>query len=228
MGKDVMIALDFPNAKKALGFLEKLAPEKPYVKVGMELFYAEGPDLVRVLKEKGYPIFLDLKLHDIPHTVEQAMRRLAELHIDMTNIHASGGIGMMQAARRGFGDDALLIGVTQLTSTSQEVMNEEIGIPGNVEAVVKAYAQNCLRAELNGVVCSPLEAPAVHEACGPNFLTITPGVRFAENSVDDQKRVTTPARARELGSDYIVVGRAITGAEDPAEAYKRCIKEFVG
>ncbi|MGI6211500.1 MAG: orotidine-5'-phosphate decarboxylase [Anaerovoracaceae bacterium] len=231
MGKDVIIACDFPSGKATLDFLGKFTEKKPFVKIGMELFYAEGPDIVRELKRLGHRIFLDLKLHDIPNTVEKAMERLAGLGVDMTNVHAAGGIDMMAAAKKGLetaGGDPVLIAVTQLTSTSQEMMQRELLIREDLPKVVTQYAKNAKAAGLGGVVCSALEAGMIHEACGNDFLTITPGIRFAEGSKDDQKRVTTPAQAKEIGSDYIVVGRSITKAEDPVEAYERCLREFVG
>lgn len=232
MGKDVIIACDFSSREEVIGFLEKFQDKKPFVKIGMELFYAEGPQIVRTIKGMGHKIFLDLKLHDIPNTVKKTMSVLSGLDVDMCNVHAAGTKNMMQAAIEGLtrpdGTRPLLIAVTQLTSTSEEVMREELWIDRPIDETVMHYAQNTRKAGLDGVVCSPLEAGRVHEACGEQFLTITPGVRFAEGDVGDQKRVTTPARARELGSDYIVVGRPITEAADPVEAYFRCVKEFVG
>ena len=232
MGKDVIIALDFKNAQETFSFLDKFTGRKPYVKVGMELFYAEGPQIVRDIKERGHKIFLDLKLHDIPNTVKGGMRSLRDLGVDMTNLHAAGTIDMMKAALEGLtredGTRPLLIAVTQLTSTSQERMEKEILIEKPIDEVVIKYARNAKAAGLDGVVCSPLEAGKIHEACGEGFLTITPGVRFADGDIGDQVRVTTPEKAREIGSDYIVVGRPITKAEDPVAAYERCIKEFVG
>ena len=218
MGKDVIIACDFANAETYTAFLDRFAGEarRPFVKIGMELFYAAGPDIVRRTKERGHPIFLDLKLHDIPNTVEKAMAVLARLGVDMCNLHAAGAIPMMEAALRGLssggGKRPILLAVTQLTST--------------IEEVVCAYAKNAQTAGLDGVVCSPLEAGMVKERCGKQFLTVTPGVRFADGDKGDQSRVTTPARAREIGSDYIVVGRPITAAEDPVAAYERCVAEF--
>lgn len=231
MGKDVIIACDFPSSKDTLEFLDRFKGRKPFVKIGMELFYAEGPDIVRQIKERGHKIFLDLKLHDIPNTVEKAMASLSKLDVDMTNVHAAGTIDMMEAARRGLtradGTKPLLIAVTQLTSTNQDRMQDELLINAPLPEVVTAYARNTKIAGLDGVVCSPLEASVIHEACGKEFLTITPGIRFAGSAADDQSRITTPAKARELGSDYIVVGRPITKAEDPVAAYERCRKEFI-
>lgn len=232
MGKDVIIALDFKNAEETFSFLDKFTGRKPYVKIGMELFYAEGPQIVRAIKARGHKIFLDLKLHDIPNTVKGGMRSLRDLGVDMTNLHAAGTIDMMKAALEGLtredGTRPLLIAVTQLTSTSQERMEKEILIEKPLDEVVIKYAQNAKEAGLDGVVCSPLEAGKIHEACGEGFLTVTPGVRFADGDIGDQVRVTTPERAREIGSDYIVVGRPITKAEDPVAAYERCMREFVG
>ena len=226
MGKDVIIACDFPNAGETLKFLEKLGAERPYVKIGMELFYGEGPEIVKTLKERGHKIFLDLKLHDIPNTVGRAMKVLDGLDVDMCNLHAAGAKAMMEAARENF--RGTLIGVTQLTSTTEEVMREEILINRSLTEVVTEYGRNFLSTGLNGVVFSPLEAGMIHEACGDDFLTVTPGVRLAGDAAGDQRRVTTPAKARELGSDYIVVGRSITAAEDPLAAYRKCREEFVG
>ena len=232
MGKDVIVALDFPTAADTLAFLDRFTGRKPYVKIGMELFYAEGPEIVREIKNRGHKIFLDLKLHDIPNTVEKAMKSLSKLSIDMVNVHAAGTVEMMEAAKRGLkGDsdeDPLLIAVTQLTSTSQERMNEELLIDGKLEDVVIKYAQNAKKAGLDGVVCSPLESGMIHHACGDDFVTVTPGVRFADSAKDDQVRITTPEGAKKLGSDYIVVGRPITKAEDPVAAYERCLADFVG
>ena len=232
MGKDVIIACDFDSGEQTLRFLEQFTGRKPYVKIGMELFYAEGPQIVRQLKDKGHKIFLDLKLHDIPNTVKKAMSVLSRLDVDMCNLHAAGTKAMMEAAVEGLtrpdGTRPLLIAVTQLTSTSEERMQRDLLIAEPLERVVLHYAQNARDAGLDGVVCSPLEAGRVHEACGETFLTVTPGVRFADDSVGDQVRVATPLRARELGSDYIVVGRSITAADDPVAAYERCITEFVG
>ena len=232
MATDVIIACDFPNAGETLAFLDRFEEEKPFVKIGMELFYAEGPAIVRAIKARGHRIFLDLKLHDIPNTVEKAMRSLSALDVDMVNLHAAGTRAMMEAALRGLtrpdGTRPLLLAVTQLTSTDEAAMHEELLIDRPLEDVVLSYARNAAAAGLDGVVCSPLEADKVHEACGTAFLTVTPGVRFADGDKGDQKRVTTPARARELGSDYIVVGRPITKAEDPAAAYRRCVRDFLG
>ena len=232
MAKDVIIACDFPSAAETLAFLDRFGGEKPYVKIGMELFYAEGPQIVRQIKARGHKIFLDLKLHDIPNTVKKAMRSLSALDADIVNLHAAGTRAMMEAALEGLtredGTRPLLIAVTQLTSTDQAAMERELLIEKPIDEVVMAYAENAARAGLDGVVCSPLEAGKVHERCGEGFLTVTPGVRFAEGEKGDQKRVTTPAQARELGSDYIVVGRPITQSGDPAAAYRRCVKEFLG
>ncbi len=232
MGKDVIIACDFSSKEEALLFLRKFQEEKPFVKIGMELFYAEGPEIVRTIKQMGHKIFLDLKLHDIPNTVKKAMSVLSGLDVDMCNVHAAGTKAMMQGALEGLtrpdGSRPLLIAVTQLTSTSEEVMKEELWIEHPMDETVMHYAKNTMEAGLDGVVCSPLEAGQVHEACGEAFLTITPGVRFADGDAGDQKRVTTPAKARELGSDYIVVGRPVTQAEDPVAAYRRCVEEFTG
>jgi len=232
MGKDVIIACDFPSAEVCLNFLDKFEGKKPYVKIGMELFYAEGADMVKKIKDRGHNIFLDLKLHDIPNTVKSAMKVLSNMDVDMTNLHAGGGIEMMQWAVEGLtradGSRPLLIGVTQLTSTSQETMNNELLINGNIDDVIAHYALNTKKAGLDGVVCSPLESKKIHEICGSEFLTVTPGVRFADNQTQDQKRVTTPEMAKILTSDYIVVGRPITKADDPVAAYERCLKEFVG
>ncbi|MGI6028196.1 MAG: orotidine-5'-phosphate decarboxylase [Candidatus Heteroscillospira sp.] len=232
MGKDVIIACDFSSRTEVLNFLDNFKEEKPYVKIGMELFYAEGAQIVREIKARGHKIFLDLKLHDIPNTVKQAMSVLSALDVDMVNLHAAGTRAMMEAALEGLvrpdGSRPLLIAVTQLTSTSQERMEEELLINEKLEEVVLKYAKNAADAGLDGVVCSPLEAGSVHERCGDKFLTVTPGVRFADGDKGDQVRVATPARARELGSDYIVVGRPITKAEDPVAAYRRCVSEFVG
>ncbi len=232
MGKDVIIALDFDSKEKTLAFLDKFTGRKPFVKIGMELFYAEGPAIVREIKARGHKIFLDLKLHDIPNTVKKAMAVLSGLDVDMTNLHAAGTIRMMQGALEGLtrpdGTRPLLIAVTQLTSTDQESMENDLLIKEPIADVVMHYASNAAKAGLDGVVCSPLEAGIVHETCGKNFLTVTPGVRFADGDIGDQKRVMTPAAAREIGSDYIVVGRPITQAEDPVAAYERCMAEFVG
>ncbi|MCI9443963.1 MAG: orotidine-5'-phosphate decarboxylase [Oscillospiraceae bacterium] len=234
MGKDVIIALDFDSREKTLAFLDRFAGEerKPFVKIGMELYYAEGPSIVREIKARGHKIFLDLKLHDIPNTVKKAMAALSRLDVDMTNLHAAGTRAMMEAALEGLtrpdGTRPLLIAVTQLTSTSQERMERDLLIEKPLDQVVMHYARCAAEAGLAGVVCSPLEAGKVHGACGHGFLTVTPGVRFAGGEVGDQVRVTTPAKAKELGSDYIVVGRPVTQAEDPVAAYRRCVAEFVG
>ena len=231
MGKDVIVACDFNTAEETLRFLDNFTDEKPYVKIGMELFYAEGPEIVREIKRRGHKIFLDLKLHDIPNTVKKAMAVLSRLDVDMCNLHAAGTVAMMEAAVEGLtrpdGTRPLLIAVTQLTSTDQERMERDLLINEPLEKVVMHYASNAKAAGLDGVVCSPLESPAVHETCGKEFLTVTPGVRFADGDKGDQVRVTTPEKAKELGSDYIVVGRPITQAQDPVAAYRRCIKEFV-
>jgi len=234
MGKDVIIALDFESKEKALGFLDKFSdePKKPYVKIGMELYYAAGPDIVREIKARGHQIFLDLKLHDIPNTVKKAMSVLSGLDVDMLNLHAAGTKAMMEAALEGVtrpdGSRPLVIAVTQLTSTSQERMESDLLIHAPIDQVVLHYARCARDAGLDGIVCSPLEAGKVHEACGEMFLTVTPGVRFADGDVGDQVRVTTPEKAKEIGSDYIVVGRPVTQAADPVEAYRRCVAEFVG
>ena len=233
MGKDVIVACDFAGAKETFEFLDRFADceRKPFLKIGMELYYAEGPDIVREIKRRGHKIFLDLKLHDIPNTVKKAMAVLSRLDVDVTNLHAAGTKAMMEAALEGLtrpdGTRPKLIAVTMLTSTSQESMESDILIREPIDEVVMRYAETARAAGLDGVVCSPLEAGKVHGRCGADFLTITPGVRFADGDVGDQKRVTTPARAKELGSDYIVVGRPITKAEDPVAAYLRCVKEFV-
>lgn len=232
MSKDVIIACDFPSKEATLQFLDKFTGKKPYVKIGMELFYSEGPAIVREIKERGHQIFLDLKLHDIPNTVEKAMAALSKLDVDMCNLHAAGTKEMMAAALRGLtradGSRPLLIAVTQLTSTSQERMQQELLINEDLDKVVIKYAQNAKEAGLDGVVCSPLEAGKIHQACGDTFLTVTPGVRFADAAKDDQVRITTPEGARNIGSDYIVVGRPITKASDPVAAYERCLNEFLG
>ena len=232
MGKDVIIACDFPSKEATLDFLDKFTEKKPFVKIGMELFYGTGPEIVKEIKARGHKIFLDLKLHDIPNTVKSAMAVLSKLDVDMCNVHASGTKAMMEAALEGLtredGSRPLLIAVTQLTSTSQERMQEELLIDEELDKVVIKYAQNTRDAGLDGVVCSPLEAGKIHEACGDNFLTITPGVRFADAAKDDQVRITTPEGAKKIGSDYIVVGRPITQAEDPVAAYERCCREFIG
>ena len=232
MAKDVIIACDFASAEQTFAFLDKFTEEKPFVKIGMELFYAEGPQIVREIKARGHKIFLDLKLHDIPNTVKKAMSVLSALDVDICNLHAAGTKKMMEAALEGLtrpdGSRPLLIAVTQLTSTDQESMESDLLIKAPIDEVVMHYAKNAKDAGLDGVVCSPLEAGKVHEGCGEGFLTVTPGVRFAEGDKGDQKRVTTPEKARELGSDYIVVGRPITQAADPVAAYRRCVKEFLG
>ena len=231
MAKDVIIACDFSSAEECFRFLDRFSEEKPFVKIGMELYYAEGPAIVREIKRRGHKIFLDLKLHDIPNTVRKAMTVLSRLDADIVNLHAAGGSNMMKAAieglRRPDGSRPLLIAVTQLTSTDQQLMESELLIEKRLEDVVIAYAQNAAASGLDGVVCSPLEAGRVHEACGTGFLAVTPGVRFAEGDTGDQKRVTTPQKARELGADYIVVGRPITQADDPVAAYRKCVKEFL-
>ena len=228
MGRDVIIACDFKNKEDLMSFLKDFEGLNPFLKIGMEIFYKEGPELVRELKQKGCKIFLDLKLHDIPNTVEKAMRNLSELGVEIVNCHAAGGIEMMKAARRGLdateqGKKSELIAVTQLTSISQEILESELLITKDLKEVVRTYAENAKKAGLQGVVCSPLEAPIIKEL---GLISVTPGIRFADNTKDDQKRVATPDYAKELGSTYIVVGRAITGAINPVEAYKRCIKEF--
>lgn len=232
MGKDVIIACDFSSKEETLAFLDKFSGKKPYVKVGMELFYAEGPEIVREIKARGHQIFLDLKLHDIPNTVKKSMSVLSRLDVDMVNLHAAGTRAMMEAALEGVtrpdGSRPLVIAVTQLTSTSQERMQEELLISAPIDETVIHYAANAEKAGLDGVVCSPMEAGKVHETCGKQFLTVTPGIRFADGDKGDQVRVTTPAQAKEIGSDYIVVGRPITAAADPVAAYERCVAEFVG
>ena len=232
MGKDVIIACDFNSKEETLAFLDKFSGRKPYVKIGMELFYAAGPDIVREIKARGHKIFLDLKLHDIPNTVKKAMAVLSGLDVDMCNLHAAGTVRMMEAALEGLtrpdGTRPLLIAVTQLTSTDEETMKKDLWIDRPLAEVVMHYAENAKAAGLDGVVCSPLEAEKVHTACGKDFITVTPGVRFADGDVGDQKRVMTPAEANRIGSDYIVVGRPITAAEDPVAAYERCVREFVG
>lgn len=232
MAKDVIIACDFSSKKETLDFLDKFKEgRKPFVKVGMELFYGAGPEIVREIKKRGHKIFLDLKLHDIPNTVRKTMKVLSSLDIDMCNVHAAGTIDMMRAAVEGLtgkdGTRPVIIAVTQLTSTSQERMRDELLIGGDMKDVVLKYAENAKEAGLDGVVCSPLEARVVREACGSDFITVTPGIRFASTSAHDQVRVTTPAVAREIGSDYIVVGRSITAADDPVAAYKRCCDDFL-
>ena len=231
MGKDVIIACDFPSKENTLNFLDKFQDRRPFVKIGMELFYAEGPSIVKDIKARGHKIFLDLKLHDIPNTVKSAMKVLSSLDVDMCNLHASGTINMMEAAIEGLtrpdGTRPMLIAVTQLTSTNQESMEKDLLINEPIDKVVMHYAHNAKLAGLDGVVCSPLEAHKVHDICGNDFVTVTPGVRFADGDVGDQKRVMTPEQAKIIGSDYIVVGRPITAAEDPVAAYNRCVAEFV-
>ncbi len=230
MGKDVIVACDFSSAEQTFAFLDKFTGRKPFVKIGMELYYAEGPEIVRQIKARGHKIFLDLKLHDIPNTVKKAMAVLSNLDVDITNLHAAGTTAMMQGALEGLtradGSRPLLIAVTQLTSTDQETMERDILIREPIDKVVMHYAKTAKNAGLDGIVCSPLEAGKVHDTCGKEFLTITPGVRFADGEVGDQKRVMTPAQAKEIGSDYIVVGRPITAAADPVAAYERCVAEF--
>ena len=232
MGKDVIVACDFASAEATFAFLDKFAActRKPFVKIGMELYYAEGPSIVKEIKARGHKIFLDLKLHDIPNTVKKAMAVLSKLDVDITNLHAAGATAMMQGALEGLtrpdGTRPLLIAVTQLTSTDQEAMERDLLIEHPIDEVVMHYAQTAKNAGLDGVVCSPLEAGKVHGRCGENSLTITPGVRFADGDIGDQKRVMTPAAAKEIGSDYIVVGRPITAAADPVAAYERCVAEF--
>ena len=230
MGKDVIIACDFASKEALFDFLDLFKEEKPFLKVGMELFYAEGPEIVREIKRRGHKIFLDLKLHDIPNTVKKSMNVLSRLDVDMTNLHAAGTISMMEAALEGLtrpdGTRPMLIAVTQLTSTDQERMENDLLIKEPIDKVVMHYASNAKKAGLDGVVCSPLEAEKVHATCGEGFVTVTPGVRFADGDIGDQKRVMTPAEAKKIGSDYIVVGRPITAAEDPVAAYRRCVAEF--
>lgn len=231
MKRDVIIACDFASAEVTYAFLNRFTEEKPFVKIGMELYYAEGPAIVREIRRRGHSVFLDLKLHDIPNTVEKAMRVLSRLDVQMVNLHAAGTKAMMEAALRGLtredGTRPILLAVTQLTSTSEERMHDELLISGSIADCVCHYAQMAKEAGLDGVVCSPLEAGMVKERCGKEFLTVTPGIRFADGVVGDQVRITTPARAKEIGSDFIVVGRPITAAEDPVAAYRRCVKEFV-
>ncbi len=231
MGKDVIVACDFSSAEAVYAFLDKFTERKPFVKIGMELFYAEGPQIVKEIKKRGHKIFLDLKLHDIPNTVKKAMSVLSNLDVDICNLHAGGTVKMMEAALEGLtredGTRPLLIAVTQLTSTDQESMENDLLINEPIDKVVMHYAANAKKAGLDGVVCSPLEAGKVHEICGDNFLTVTPGVRFADGDIGDQKRVMTPSEAKKIGSDYIVVGRPITAAEDVVAAYNRCVAEFV-
>lgn len=232
MAKDVIIACDFPSMEATLEFLDRFGDTRPYVKIGMELFYAAGPQIIKEIKKRGHKIFLDLKLCDIPNTVKSAMSVLSKLDVDMTNLHAFGGHKMMEAAIEGLtrpdGTRPILIAVTMLTSTSKELMNDDLLIPGEVDAVVASYAKNAQKSGLDGVVCSPREASIVKDACGKDFITVTPGIRFADSAADDQVRVMTPAKAREIGSDYIVVGRPVTKADNPLEAYKRCCCEFLG
>ncbi len=231
MGKDVIVACDFASKEDVFKFLDLFTDEKPFVKIGMELFYAAGPEIVREIKKRGHKIFLDLKLHDIPNTVKKSMAVLSRLDVDMTNLHASGTIDMMKAALEGLtrpdGSRPILIAVTQLTSTSEERMKKDLLIDAPIDEVVMHYAKNAAVAGLDGVVCSPLEAEKVHNTCGDNFITVTPGVRFADGDIGDQVRVMTPEQAKKIGSDYIVVGRPITAADDPVAAYKRCVAEFV-
>ncbi len=232
MGKDVIIACDFDSAEKTFAFLDKFTGKKPFVKIGMELYYAEGPSIVKEIKKRGHKIFLDLKLHDIPNTVKKSMAVLSRLDVDMTNLHAAGTKRMMEAAIEGLtrpdGTRPMLIAVTQLTSTDQEAMEADLLIKEPIDKVVMHYAHNAMEAGLDGVVCSPLEAGKVHDTCGKSFVTVTPGVRFADGDIGDQKRVMTPAEAKKIGSDYIVVGRPITAADDPVAAYERCCREFIG
>ena len=230
--RDVIIACDFSSKEQTLAFLDRFTGRKPFVKIGMELFYACGPDIVREIKARGHKIFLDLKLHDIPNTVRKAMNVLSKLDVDMTNVHAAGTVDMMKAALEGLtredGTRPMLIAVTQLTSTSQERMQNELLINATINDTIAKYAENAKTAGLDGVVCSPLEAQLVKEHCGTEFMTVTPGIRFADAAADDQVRITTPERAREIGSDFIVVGRPVTAAEDPVAAYERCCREFIG
>lgn len=232
MGRDVIIACDFASKESCLEFLDNFKEEKPFVKIGMELFYAAGPSIVKEIKSRGHKIFLDLKLHDIPNTVKKSMAVLSSLDVDMCNLHASGTIAMMEAAIEGLtrpdGTRPILLAVTQLTSTSEERMKTDLLIDKPIDEVVMHYAMNAKKAGLDGVVCSPLEAEKVHNVCGKEFYTVTPGIRFADGEIGDQVRVTTPEKANEIGSDYIVVGRPITAADDPVAAYRRCVKEFVG
>ncbi len=232
MGKDVIVACDFSSAQATFDFLDKFTEEKPFVKIGMELYYAEGPSIVREIKKRGHKIFLDLKLHDIPNTVKKSMAVLSKLNVDMTNVHAAGTVVMMKAALEGLtredGTRPILIAVTQLTSTSEERMQNELLINASINDTIIKYADNAKEAGLDGVVCSPLEAGMVKDSCGKEFMTVTPGVRFADGDIGDQVRVTTPEKAKKIGSDYIVVGRPITAADDPVAAYRRCVAEFVG
>ena len=231
MGKDVIVACDFAGRKEVMDFLDKFGEEKPFVKIGMELYYAEGPEIVREIKKRGHKIFLDLKLHDIPNTVKKAMNVLSRLDVDMCNLHASGTTAMMTSALEGLtrpdGTRPILIAVTQLTSTDQEAMEKDLLIKEPIDKVVMHYARTAKNAGLDGVVCSPLEAKKVHDVCSSQFLTVTPGVRFADGDLGDQKRVMTPSAAKQIGSDYIVVGRPITAAADPVAAYRRCVQDFV-
>ena len=231
MGKDVIVALDFASGKQVFDFLDKFQGKKPFVKIGMELYYAEGPSIVKEIKARGHKIFLDLKLHDIPNTVMKAMKVLSNLDVDMTNLHASGTKRMMEGALKGLtredGTRPILIAVTQLTSTDQESMENDLLIKEPIDKVVMHYATCAKEAGLDGVVCSPLESQKVHDTCGKDFITVTPGVRFADGDIGDQKRVMTPSEAKKIGSDYIVVGRPITAAEDPVAAYERCVREFI-
>ena len=230
MGKDVIVACDFASREQTMAFLDRFSGRKPFVKIGMELFYAEGPQMVREIRKRGHRIFLDLKLHDIPNTVRKAMSVLRDLEVDITNLHAAGTVAMMEAALEGLtrpdGSRPLLIAVTQLTSTDQAAMERDLWIEKPLDQVVMHYAENARKAGLDGVVCSPLEAEKVHSVCGRDFLTVTPGIRFADAAADDQKRIMTPAEAKRIGSDYIVVGRPITAAADPVEAWERCVREF--
>lgn len=229
--KDVIIACDFSSKEETLKFLDQFKEEKPFVKIGMELFYAEGGEIVKEIKKRGHKIFLDLKLCDIPNTVYKAMKNIAALGVDMTNVHAFGSIEMMKAAKKAINEvnpETKLIAVTVLTSSDQNVLDNELMIDGNINDVILKYASNTKEAGLDGVVCSPLESKIIKEKCGEDFLTVTPGIRFADDAKGDQKRVTTPAMAKEIGSSYIVVGRSITGAKDPVEAYRRCVREFIG
>ena len=232
MNRDVIIACDFASAEATYAFLDRFTEEKPFVKIGMELYYAEGPSIVREIHRRGHKIFLDLKLHDIPNTVQKAMAVLSRMDVEMVNLHAAGTKAMMEAALQGLtradGSRPILLAVTQLTSTSEERMHDELLISGSISECVCHYAQMAKEAGLDGVVCSPLEAGTVKERCGKTFLTVTPGIRFADGAVGDQVRITTPAKAKEIGSDFIVVGRPITAAEDPVAAYRRCVKEFKG
>lgn len=232
MNKDVIIACDFQSGEETLVFLERFGDDRPFIKIGMELFYAQGPDIVREIKDRGHKIFLDLKLHDIPNTVKRAAAVLSALNVDMVNCHAAGAAEMMKAALTGLtrpdGSRPLLIAVTQLTSTSEKQLKEELLVDASMPETVARYAGNAQAAGLDGVVCSPLEVAAIRKACGPGFLTVTPGIRFAGAAADDQTRITTPEKAREIGSDFIVVGRPITAADDPVAAYRRCVREFIG